>query len=128
LRPIHLFDITAQHNRWLAAREAVLAGNIANANTPGYKAQDLTPFEQVLETTGLEMSTTAPGHMVPDSATGASSPDRSRGSTWDVVHSGNSVSMENELMKAGEVNGAFSMNVGVMKAFERMLTTASRSS
>ena len=128
MRPIHLFDITAQQNRWLAAREAVLAGNIANANTPGYKAQDLTPFEQVLETTGLEMNTTAPGHMVPDSASGASSADKRQGSTWDIVHSGNSVSMENELMKAGEVNGAYSLNMGVLKAFERMFTNAARSS
>jgi flagellar basal-body rod protein FlgB len=127
MRPIHLFDITAQHNRWLAAREAVLAGNIANANTPGYKAQDLTPFEQVLEATSLEMSTTAPGHMVPDSVAGGSAPDKRQGSTWDIVHSGNSVSMENELMKAGEVNGAYSMNMGVLKAFERMFTNAARS-
>ncbi len=126
MQPIHLFDVTSQQNRWLAARESVIAGNIANANTPGYTARDLTPFEQTLDATRLAMTATAPGHMRPDDATGTSPADQRVGSTWDVVHSGNSVSMENELMKAGQVNGAYSLNMGVLKAFQRMLATSSR--
>ena len=29
---------------WLGSRQTVLARNVANANTPGFKADDLEPF------------------------------------------------------------------------------------
>ena len=44
MTPIHLFNVVSQHNRWLAARQTAIAGNVANANTPGYKALDVQPF------------------------------------------------------------------------------------
>jgi flagellar basal-body rod protein FlgB len=42
---IHLFDLASQQARWLSARHIAVASNIANANTPGYKAADVPPFE-----------------------------------------------------------------------------------
>jgi flagellar basal-body rod protein FlgB len=123
--PIHLFDIASQNNQWLSARQAVIAGNIANANTPGYQTLDLQPFEEVLRATSLQMVATKPGHMAPESSTSGGAETRI-GSTWDIVHSGNSVSMEKELMKAGEVSGAYSLNTSIMKAFHRMMLTSAR--
>lgn len=124
--PIHLFDITSQKNQWLSGRQAVIAGNIANANTPGYQAQDLQPFEELLRATSLQMAATKPGHIVPDTGASAATADTRPGSTWDIVHSGNSVSMEKELMKAGEVSNSYSLNTSIIKAFHRMLTTSAR--
>ena len=46
--------------------------------------------------------------------------------TWDVTHSGNSVSMEQELIKAGEVNRAFRLNTSVAKAFHRMMLASAK--
>jgi flagellar basal-body rod protein FlgB len=124
--PIHLFDITSQKNQWLSARQAVIAGNIANANTPGYQTLDLQPFEEVLRATSLQMAATRPGHMAPETGAAAAGADTRPGSTWDIVHSGNSVSMEKELMKSGEVSSTYSLNTSVMKAFQRMLLTSAR--
>jgi flagellar basal-body rod protein FlgB len=126
MRPIHLFDITSQHNQWLASRQSLIASNIANANTPGYQARDLKPFEEILSATRLEMAATKRGHIQPEPPTSAAAADRRLASTWDVVHSGNSVTMEKELMKAGEVSGAYSLNTSVIKAFHRMLISSSR--
>lgn len=126
MRPIHLFDITSQHNQWLASRQSVIASNIANANTPGYQARDLKPFEEILSATRLEMAATKAGHIQPESPTSAASAERHLASTWDVTHSGNSVTMEKELMKAGEVSSAYSLNTSVIKAFHRMLLNSSR--
>lgn len=125
MQAIHLFDITSQHNRWLAARQSVVASNVANANTPGYLAADLRPFAEILAATKLEMAATSKGHLLPDSPLSAASAEKRNASTWDIVHSGNSVSMEKELMKAGEVNGAYSLNASIVKAFHRMMTSAS---
>ena len=126
MRPIHLFDITSQHNQWLASCQSLIASNIANANTPGYQARDLKPFEEILSATKLELAATRRGHMQPESPTSAAAAERRLASTWDITHSGNSVTMEKELMKAAEVSGAYSLNTSVIKAFHRMLISSSR--
>ena len=44
LSGIDLFQVAGDRMRYLTERQTVIARNIANADTPGYKAQDLTPF------------------------------------------------------------------------------------
>jgi flagellar basal-body rod protein FlgB len=127
MRPIHLFDITSRHNQWLAARQSVIASNIANANTPGYQAADLKSFTDVLDATSLEMAATTRGHQIPDTTASVTPRDAGNGGYWDIVHSGNSVSMEKELMKSGEVTGAYSLNTSIAKSFHRMMLTSTRS-
>ena len=47
--------------------------------------------------------------------------------SWDVVHSGNSVSLEQEMMKAGDVNRDYSLNTAIVKSFHRMFMTSAKS-
>ena len=58
--PIHLFNVTSRANHWLTVRQSTIAENVANANTPGFKAQDVKPFESVLENMTLAMAATRP--------------------------------------------------------------------
>ena len=44
--PLYLFSAVARHNQWLSVRQATIAGNVANANTKGFKALDVAPFEK----------------------------------------------------------------------------------
>ena len=44
-----IFDLAARQESWLLARQRVVAQNSANANTPGYKALDIKPFEATLQ-------------------------------------------------------------------------------
>jgi flagellar basal-body rod protein FlgB len=126
MTPIHLFSIASQYNKWLSVRQSAVASNIANANTPGFKAQDVLPFESILDQANLALASTQPGHVSyapPSVPTTEVRPDDS----WEVSHSGNSVSLEKEMLKAGEVNRAFSLNTSVLKAFHRMLLTSAKS-
>lgn len=41
-------------------------------------------------------------------------------SAWEVTHSGNSVSLEQELLKSGEDTSMASLNRAVVKAFNQM--------
>ena len=50
--------------RWLQHRESVLAGNVANADTPNYVARDLAPFKGILnKQMTVSLARTEPGHM-----------------------------------------------------------------
>ncbi len=117
---IQLFDVVARHNQWLSVRQFTIAANIANANTPGFKARDVEPFEKTLEATRLAMKATQPGHMTDDAAK-ATAVEVRKSQSWETTHTGNSVSLEQELINAGEVNRAYRLNTGIAKAFHRML-------
>ena len=122
MEPIYLFDLASTQQNWLATRQAVVAQNIANANTPGYVAKEVAPFKAVYDQTQLELVSTNPGHMAldplsADDATKDTSP-------WEVVPSGNSVSMEREMLKANEVSREYSMNTAIVKAFAQMYTVS----
>lgn len=123
MQPLALFSLASQQAGWLSTRQATIASNVANANTPGYRAQDVQPFSAVLSHLQLPMATTAPGHIQPASLAG----DRTKVKTsdsWDVVHSGNSVNLEQEMMKAGDVNRAHALNVNIVRSFHQMLINA----
>lgn len=124
--PVYLFDLASRQAQWLAARQSTISGNIANANTPGYRARDIEPFADVLDKTKLAMVATNGGHIGQD-ATRPEGTKVKKADTWDTVYSKNSVSLEQELIKAGEIDRQHSLNTSIVKAFHRMLISSVRS-
>ena len=120
METLALFSLASQRASWLSTRQATIASNVANANTPGYRAQDVTPFSSVLSHLQMPMASTAPGHIKPDMLSGSKSRVKPSES-WDVVFSGNSVNLEQEMLKAGEVSGAHALDMGVVRSFHQML-------
>ena len=107
---ISVMHLAAQKAEWIATRQAVLAENIANVNSPNYRAKDVAPFEDTLAQ--FNMASSSPEAKLKI----VSSQQNSQ-----VFESGNSVSLENELMKIGENNSQYSFNTNIMKSFHRML-------
>ena len=123
--PVNLFSIASKHNRWLSVRESAVAQNIANVNTPGYKALDVEPFEAALAATRLAMARTRPEHLNPAGENLAAQEMRNEES-WQILHSGNNVNLEQQLMKSGEISGSYALNTSVLKTFHRLLLTSSK--
>jgi flagellar basal-body rod protein FlgB len=110
---ISILDAIGAKLKHLAVRQQVIAANIAHANTPGYRARDVAApdFSSMLGTTskagGAEIA--VPRVQVSASLTrlGASPARlgevRSGGPGYEVKESGNSVILEEELMKQAEV-------------------------
>ena len=85
---------------WLQARESVLAGNVANANTPGYVAKDVSPFVGVLQNQmAMTLAQTEPGHMA-----GRNETARTNRSGVGTSRDGNEVRLEDELEKVADTN------------------------
>ena len=119
MQPVSLFDLAAQQARWLSVRQSTVAGNIANVNTPGYRAADVEPFEKVLNSKSVAMRATDPRH-ISLGVGGSGIAVRSEENDTAVMPSDNSVVMETELMKAGDVRRSFELNTAIVKAFHRM--------
>ncbi len=118
--PVFLLDLASQQARWLGLRQTAIAGNISNISTPGYRAMDARPFEDVMARTGLDMEQTSPGHMRLEGTELRGRLVRDK-DNWETTFSGNSVNAEEQLIKAGEVSRGYALNTGVVRAFHRMM-------
>lgn len=125
MEPVQLFDLASQQARWLAVRQAVIAGNVANANTAGFRPMDVEPFATVLSKTTPTMVATDARHMGGDSF-GSKIDFSEQDGDVPVRPSGNSVRLEDELVKAGEVRRGFELNTAIVKAFHRMILMAAK--
>ena len=122
-----LFAMAQKSMDWLSRRQAVLAENVANANTPQYKAKDLAPvsFKDLMQPVAqpLRAVTTNPMHISPDVV-----PTR-----FDTVTehnpeeskiNGNSVLLEEQMQKIGDVKGSYDLAVNLLMKNIAMLKTA----
>ena len=109
-------------------RQATIASNVANANTPGFKARDVVPFSEVMaQTASTGMTMTAAIHVTEGVGRIPTKPIPGTES-WDALATSSSVSLEQEMLKAGEVSRQHNLNMGITKAFDRMLKAAVRGS
>jgi flagellar basal-body rod protein FlgB len=121
--PLYLFELASSQARHLELRQSTIATNVANANTPGFKARDVEPFNKVLDTMPVRLATTSSSHL---QLSGAETDTRAtaKKDSWEVVHSGNSVSLEQEMIKGNDVSRDYSMNSAVVRSFHRMLMSS----
>jgi flagellar basal-body rod protein FlgB len=106
---LRMADAVARHS---ALRHRLISENIANADTPGYRAQDLEPFQAAFEQT-VKQRATREGHFGgsvrrsfsarPDSAFGAESPN------------GNDVALGDQMVRATKALGAHDRATTVYK-------------
>jgi flagellar basal-body rod protein FlgB len=120
---IPLFDIAEKRLAWTAQRQTVLAGNIANANTPGYRAKDLQSFAALLSgTTNIAPARTDPGHLsgtVPGGVATLAS-EAPSGRSLD----GNSVALDKQLTKVADTETTQSLVTTIWKKYAGMFNTA----
>lgn len=120
MQPIQLFELASRQAQWLTVRQNVVAGNIANANTPHYKAKDVKPFDSVLQNTGIQMAATNKAHFT-ESFAASQVAEVGMLDGVQIQQSGNSVAIEQEMMKTGEIKRDYELSAGLVKAFHRMM-------
>ena len=93
------------------ARMGIIARNVANADTPGFKAMDLPDFGETYEAaSGAGMRTTRAGHLAGSDAM-AKPVARAVGANGSP--NGNSVSLEQEMVKAADVRQQHEMALAI---------------
>ncbi len=108
--------------RHAAARQSVIAENIAQADTPGYRARDLPAFADSYHAAGGLRATRA-GHLGggagPDGA--AAQIDRAAPTR---APNGNTVSLEREMMRAAENRQNHELALAIYGSARAVLRTA----
>lgn len=108
-KDIPLFGALKTRMRWQEARHTVLAENVANADTPGYKARDLKElsFNRFLASTGTghhamkatHMARTNPQHLGGKPMGSVDGFKANNAASFETTYSGNSVNIEDQMME-----------------------------
>jgi flagellar basal-body rod protein FlgB len=121
LSQIPLFSLADRRLAWLGRRQEVLAENVANADTPGWRARDLPPFARLLRGAGVTLARTEPGHLSGSAEGGIAAPVAVPG---EQAPDGNGVALDRELVKIADTDTAHAFVLGVMQSYLGMFRMA----
>ena len=133
---LNLLSLASALAAHASARQRLIAENVANADTPGYKARDLKDFSfqahvqaasgstpgtsSVAATPAGVMAVTQPGHMQPKNAPLGAKPVKALDS--EVTLDGNGVVLEDEMVKLTQARmdydaaiGFYQKSIGLLK-------------
>ena len=116
----YVLQLAMQRTHWLSSRDELIAANVANANTPNFKASDLQPFSAVLDSSQISMISTNPAHMTPGSDDFAEARTVENDSPESTL-SGNTVHIEDEMMKLSEVNRDYALTTNIKRVIHQMM-------
>ncbi len=112
---------------YLSDRQQVLTQNIANADTPGYRAQEVTApnFKQTMEKLQpVQMAATSPMHLQGAIMSSSTMKTSVNHNPVEVYPTGNTVSLEDETIKASQNVMNYQLASNLYKAETNMLLKA----
>lgn len=121
---LDLFQTAHAMARHAGARQAVVAQNIANADTPDYKAAQIAPFKDAFDGTAAStgLNTTRPGHMTVSGGAPVTAVTSLSGS--EPSPNGNTVSLEDELMNSVAISREHNRALAIYRHTMTILRTS----
>ena len=109
LENLTLLNLASEAARHAAARHRVIAENVANADTPGYRARDVKDFSSIVKES-FTARATRPGHAGFGDHTGAAQ-------TFELAlpptPNGNTVNIEDQALRAVQTQGQHALALAV---------------
>ena len=115
-----LFNLAESRLAWISHRQTLLAQNIANADTPGWKVHDVHPFTAAVDALAISVLRTAPSHLSGTAGTASDMIARTQGRSPD----GNMVSIEREMQKVADGDTNHDLVMQLYKKFQGLFRTA----
>jgi flagellar basal-body rod protein FlgB len=117
---VDLFALAEKRLGWTEQRQALLAQNVANVDTPGYKTRDIKSFDLIMSGASLTPTLTSPLHMTAagGAVAGVSSAISER------APDGNSVALDKELAKVADTESTHELVTELYQKYQSMFRTA----
>jgi flagellar basal-body rod protein FlgB len=113
---IGLFDLAERRLAWTNKRQELLAQNIANANTPGYRPHDLRSFVATLAGAGgIAPVRTQPNHM--SGLVGAGQQSETEPRPAARAADGNAVALDDQLIKVAATTTSHALVTTIYKKY-----------
>ena len=131
-----MFGLIKERMNWVGQRQQVIAQNIANADTPEYRARDIKKFDfqkTLREHTpnsrvgkGASMRATHPMHLTGRVESIAGALSKADRKPYETAPDGNSVILEEQMVKMNEAAVQHSAMVGLYRKHLRMIKLVMR--
>ncbi len=122
-----LLHAIKQRMAWLGQRQAVLARNVANADTPGYRPRDLRPFGFAAMAgepqSAVAMTATAPNHL-PGRHRAGEFAERTDRHPYETAPAGNAVVLEEQMAKLNQTAVSHRLASELYRKHLAMINTA----
>ena len=127
LSKFSVFRMMSGKMRWLAARQGVLSENIANADTPKFKAKDLKEVDFRRADGGsefqVELVRTHASHYGRSGVKTAFGDENQR-DPYETLPQGNAVVLEEQLMKVAQTKHEYELMTRLYRKHVQMIQTA----
>ncbi len=125
---LQVFSALKQKMQWHQTRQGLLADNVANADTPGYKGRDLAQFDFADHVSGqsraqVTMAATQPSHYAIQAGNTDGFAPRTMNS-FEITPEGNGVTLEDEMMKVASNQMDYQAATTLYTKSMRVLRTA----
>lgn len=121
-----LVSLLRERMQWHQARQKVLAENVSNTDTPGFRPRDLEAFRVATPADGsvrqgVGMTRTDPTHL---GTSGGSDPDNRPARRFETRPSGNAVNLDDEMLKVAENQSEYQLATTLYQKSLAMLRSA----
>jgi flagellar basal-body rod protein FlgB len=119
-----VFALASARLAHASQENAVVARNIAHADTPGFKAQEVAAFDFGAAATTVAPKATRPGHAVGTAPPGRPEVEVRDAPATDESPDGNTVSLEEQMVQAAGTRGRFELAATLYAKHLSLLRTA----
>ncbi|WP_259783171.1 flagellar basal body rod protein FlgB [Aestuariispira ectoiniformans] len=122
-----LYSMLGDKMNWLTERQRVISQNIANSDTPGYRAKEIADldFSKSLRAANhsLALERTDGGH-IPSPKEREDFRVSRQGRPYEVSPSGNAVILEEQMMKMNETTADYNLATSLFKKYQGLYQIA----
>lgn len=116
------------HMKYMTQRQKVLAQNVANIDTPGYKARDMKKIDfadlATAQSSRIEMRTTSPKHLDGTLGKGGAFATQKDRDTFEVSPTQNNVVLEDQMGKISDTGSQYQLSSSMMRKFTQLYRKA----
>ena len=120
LDSMSFFRLASERMQWLSARQKVISENIANVDTPGYRARDVASFDAFVDHVRSDEAAKGPTDFA--ALTPVETVDAA--DSWTGTLSGNTVVLEQQTVKAGETAQQYRLAANLYRKAHQLLALA----
>lgn len=127
LKSLKIFAMMQKRMAWLAQRQEVLAQNIANADTPGFRPSDVKEldFSRFLRPRAPRARLVlTDAHHIPPRRPSEAFDNKTDKETYEVSPTGNAVVLEEQMMKVAETQANYRLATSLYAKHVAMIKEA----
>ena len=130
MQDIGLLNAIGAKISYLSRRQEIVAQNIANADTPSYRPQDLTEVDfgsligRGAQSDKLMMQATQSSHLTGNGMKAADAKEQKQKVTYEVAPTGNAVILEEQMTKSNQIKMEYDLMVNLYQRNVALMKTA----